>query len=81
MVVSTDRFRVLSVRPSASGQYEGVPEELLEMVEGKVLVAEELEGLGVEVKNARLYHGGDGIAVVEWQGEEFVLNLEPVESQ
>ena len=77
MAVSTDRFRVSSVRPSAQIQYEGVPGDLVERVEGKIFTAGDLEELGVDVKTARLYHGGDGIAVIYWYGEEYVLNLEP----
>ncbi len=81
MRVGTGRFRVASVRPSARAQYEGVPQDLLERVEGKVFAAGELEKLGVDVKTARLYHGGDGIAVVTWHGEEYVLNLDPAPSE
>ncbi len=80
MAVSTDRFKVTSVRPSANIQYEGVPEDLLDRVEGKVFTAGDLEELGVDVKAARLYHGGDGIAVIYWHGKEYVLNLEPAAS-
>lgn len=77
MVVSTDRFKVTSVRPSAQIQYEGVPQDLQDRVEGRVFTVGDLEELGVDVKAARLYQAGDGIAVIDWQGEEYVLNLEP----
>ena len=78
MPVSTDRFRVTSVRPSANVQYEGVPQDLLDKVEGKVITGGDLEELGVDVKTANLYHGGDSLAVITWNGNEYVLNLEPV---
>lgn len=78
MAVSTDRFKVSSVRPSANIQYEGVPEDLVQKVEGRTFTAGDLEELGVDVKTARLYHGGDGIAVICWQDKEYVLDLEPV---
>jgi hypothetical protein len=77
MPVSTDRFKVTSLRPSAQVQYEGVPQDLTDKVEGMVFTVGQLEELGVDVKTARLYHGGDGIAVIYWHGEEYVLNLEP----
>jgi hypothetical protein len=78
MAVSTDRFRVSSIRPSASAQYEGVPQDLLDRVEGKVVTAGDLEELGIDVKSANFYHGGESLAVVYWDGSEYVLNLEPV---
>ncbi len=81
MAVSTDRFRVASVRPAASIQYEGVPQDLLDRVEGKVITADDLEELGVDVKNANLFHGGESLAVVNWHGNEYVLNLDPVPEQ
>ena len=78
MAVSTDRFRVASVRPAASIQYEGVPQDLLDRVEGKVIMAGDLEELGVDVRTANLYHGGEILAVINWHGNEYVLNLEPI---
>ncbi len=78
MAVGTDRFRVASVRPAASIQYEGVPQDLLDRVEGKVITADDLEEFGVDVKTADLYHGGESLAVINWNGNEYVLNLEPI---
>lgn len=77
MAVSTDRFHVTSVRPAASTQYEGVPQDLLDQVEGKIVTAGDLEELGVDVSSANFYHG-DGLVVVQWHGNEYVLNLDPV---
>lgn len=78
MAVGTYRFRVTSVRPAASIQYEGVPQELLDQMDGKVITAGDMEELGADVKTANLHHGGDGLIVIHWHGNEYVLNLEPV---
>ena len=80
MAVRTDRFKVTSIRPSANIQYEGVPQDLVDKVQDKVFTAGDLEKLGVDVKSAQFYHGGDGIAVIYWDGDEYVLNLEPAGS-
>jgi hypothetical protein len=78
MAVNTDRFRVTSIRPASSFQYEGVPRDLLDNAEGKVITADDLEELGVDVTSASLYHGGECLAVIQWHGSEYVLNLDPV---
>lgn len=78
MAVTTDRFRVISIRPAATIQYEGVPEDLRDWAEGKIITADDLEELGVDVKTVNLYHGSESLAVINWHGNEYVLNLEPV---
>jgi hypothetical protein len=77
MATSTDRFKVVSIRPEAHVQVEEVPEDLRAQVEGKVVTAGDLEELGADVQTARLYHGGGSLVVVYWHGDEYVLQLEP----
>ncbi|MGE5620086.1 MAG: hypothetical protein ACM3US_12595 [Sphingomonadaceae bacterium] len=47
-------------------------------VEGKIITAEDLQDLGVDLKTFRLYHGGESMVDVYWHGQEYVLYLEPV---
>ncbi len=78
MAVSTDRFRVVSIRPEAHLHTSEVPQDLRDQVEGKIVAIEDLEALGASVKTSRLYHGGESLVVVYWHGGEYVLYLEPV---
>ncbi len=78
MAVSTDKFRVASIRPEEHLHTSEVPQDLRERVEGKTVTAEDLEALGVDLKTFRLYHGGESMVEVYWHGQEYVLYLEPV---
>ncbi len=81
MAVSTDKFRVVSIRPAAHLHTSEVPQDLRDQVEGKTVTAEDLEALGVDVETSRLYHGGESMVVIYWHGQEYVLYLEPVTEQ
>ena len=78
MAVSTDRFKVTSIRPEAHLRTSEVPQDLRDRVEGKVVTAEDLGQLGADVKASRLYHGGESMVDIYWHGGEYVLYLEPV---
>ncbi|MCL4535415.1 MAG: hypothetical protein M1370_09690 [Bacteroidetes bacterium] len=78
MAVSTDRFKVTSIRPEAHLHTPEVPQDLRDRVEGKIVTVEDLEKLGADVKTSRLYHGGESLVDVYWHGQEYVLYLEPV---
>ncbi len=77
MAVSTDRFRVTSIRPEAHLHTDQVPEDLREKMLDQIITVDDLEGMGAPVKASRLYHGGGSLVVVYWHGEEYVLYLEP----
>jgi len=77
MAISTDRFRVKSIRPAEYLRTDQVPKELQERVLGKVVAADDLGELGVQVKAAQLYHGGESLVAVYWKGDEYELTLEP----
>ncbi len=78
MAISTDKFRVKSIRPEAHLHTSEVPEDLRARVEGRVVTPRDLEELGADIKTIRLYHGGESLVVVYWHGQEYVLYLEPV---
>lgn len=81
MAVSTDKFRVTSIRPEAHLHTSEVPKDLRDRVEGRIITLRDLEELGADVKTSRLYHGGESLVVVYWHGNEYVLYLEPVTEQ
>lgn len=81
MAVSTDRFKVTSIRPEEHVQTAEVPQDLRDRVEGKVITIGDLQGLGIDVKTYRLYHGGESLVDIYWHGDEYVLYLEPVTEQ
>ncbi len=78
MPYSTDRFKVTVIRPAEHLHTTEVPQELRDKVMGKIVVANDLGGLGLDVETAQLYHGGESLMVVYWHGDEYVLYLEPV---
>ena len=77
MAISTDRFRVKSIRPAEHLHSSEVPDDLKEKYEGKVITMQELAELGATLEAQRLYHGGQSLVVIYWHGQEYVLNLEP----
>ncbi len=81
MAVSTDRFKVTSIRPEEHVEISDVPQDLRDRVEGKIITIGDLQGLGIDVKTYRLYHGGESLVDVYWHGDEYVLYLEPVPEQ
>ncbi len=78
MAIRTDRFRVKAIRPAAHLHTDQVPVDLQQRLQDKVVTLRDLEELGADVETARLYHGGQSLAVVYWHGLEYVLDLEPV---
>jgi hypothetical protein len=78
MAISTDRFRVTSIRPEAHLHTSEVPRDLRDRIEGRILTMEELQAMGAVVKASRLYHGGESLVDVYWHGREYVLHLRPV---
>ena len=76
--IRTDHFVVKSIRPAADVVPKEVPQELRDKLHNKKVSMESLEkDLGVQVRSSSLYHGGESSVVVVWQGDQYVLDLDP----
>lgn len=89
MAISTDRFRVKSIRPAAHVMERGeaeVPTELQDKLKEAIVTAGDLrdgklDEAGLQVKSYNLHHGGGGLVELFWNGQEYVLDLEPMPEQ